>query len=213
MTHVLRSIRRAQSARTACWPWSVWKRFSRGEHFAALDHLGLTFRTLRSPRLLTPACSATASISTTRHPSRLVKLGRVSFRSGYPSTGGRGYRVDHFCPGIEAFEAAAVKRYLEGRGVGFRDTDFGPFVPDPDGIQIQLFGESSWSLSSRAASPESYPAVGEPIFRPTGEFLLEAFPIKASDHSCRIAASAAQVLKRRKLGHTQRAIRCSSRCC
>jgi catechol-2,3-dioxygenase len=42
-------------------------------------------------------------------------------------------------------------------------------VTDPDGIHVQLSADNTWKdLATNTASPEPGPAVGQPIFNPTG---------------------------------------------
>ncbi len=100
-------------------------------------------------------------------PRRYVKLGPafVAMDKG-PEP-----RVDHFCAGIEGFDVAAMHRYLEERGVAYKDYPSGKdlYVTDPDGIRLQLGTANSWNqLVTGTASPESIAVGDEPIFQPTG---------------------------------------------
>lgn len=137
-------------------------------HFAALDHVGITVADAQKSTAFYTRLFGNNVYKNNQTPRRYLKLGPCYMAIAPPAQGSQGYRVDHICPGVEGFQMADVEHYLEGRGVGFRKTDLGPFVTDPDGIQIQLWTEGSWSLAIRPATPESFPADGEPIFRPTG---------------------------------------------
>jgi catechol 2,3-dioxygenase-like lactoylglutathione lyase family enzyme len=137
-------------------------------HFAALDHLGLTVSDSQKSAAFYGRIFGNTVYKVKQSQRRFLKLGPCYMALAPPGQTSQGYRVDHFCPGIEGFQLADVKRYLEGQGLASRDSEQGPFVTDPDGIRIQLWMENSWSDSISAAEPESYPASGEPIFRPTG---------------------------------------------
>ncbi len=77
--------------------------------------------------------------------------------------------IGHFCPGIVNFDLAATKRSLDQMGIKYREaTGVGLFVPDPDGTQVQLWAENSWSHLGETAAPATVPAEGEPLLRPTG---------------------------------------------
>jgi catechol 2,3-dioxygenase-like lactoylglutathione lyase family enzyme len=137
-------------------------------HFAALDHVGITVADAQKSTAFYARLFGNTVYKNNQTPRRYLKLGPCYMAIAPPAQGSQGYRVDHICPGVEPFQMADVEHYLEGRGVGFRKTDLGPFVTDPDGIQIQLWTEGSWSLAIRPAMPESFPMDGEPIFRPSG---------------------------------------------
>ncbi|HJT86830.1 MAG TPA: VOC family protein [Bryobacteraceae bacterium] len=99
-------------------------------------------------------------------PRRYVKLGP----SFVAMDRGPQIRVDHFCAGISDFQIAAAHRYLEERGLTYKDYPSGRdlYVVDPDGIHVQLSGESSWNqLLAGTASPETPPG-GEPVFQALG---------------------------------------------
>lgn len=137
-------------------------------HFAALDHVGITVADAQKSTAFYTRLFGANVYKNNQTPRRYLKLGPCYMAIAPPGQGSQGYRVDHICPGVEGFQNAEVERSLEGRGVGFRKTDLGPFVADPDGIQIQLWTENSWKEATRPAAPESYSLSGEPIFRPTG---------------------------------------------
>ena len=137
-------------------------------HFAALDHVGITVADAQKSTAFYARLFGNTVYKNNQTPRRYLKLGPCYMAIAPPAQGSQGYRVDHICPGVEGFQMADVEHYLEGRSVGFRKTDLGPFVTDPDGIQIQLWTEGSWSLAIRPAAPETFRTDGEPIFRPTG---------------------------------------------
>jgi catechol 2,3-dioxygenase-like lactoylglutathione lyase family enzyme len=143
--------------------------------FAALDHVGLTVADSQKTATFFARVFGNVVYKEAMNERRYVKLGPcyVSMAPSGPQAPPN-YRVDHVCPGIQAFDNAAVEAYLKSQGVNFRPVEgFGPFVPDPDGITIQLWTENSWSLSIKNSALESQPVTGEPIFQPTGiEHLL-----------------------------------------
>jgi len=139
-----------------------------GLNFAALDHVGLTVADAQKSATFYARLFGNTVYKNNQTPRRYLKLGPCYMALAPPAQAARGYGVDHFCPGIAGYQMAEVKRYLESQGLGFRETELGPFVTDPDGIQIQLWTEGSWSHSLEAAAPEAYPAGEDPIFRPTG---------------------------------------------
>lgn len=75
-------------------------------------------------------------------------------------------RVDHFCPGIEGFDAASLQAKLEQRGTPSKTVNVGLYVTDPDGILIQLWNVESWKLNK--AEPETAPEKVAAVFRPLG---------------------------------------------
>jgi catechol 2,3-dioxygenase-like lactoylglutathione lyase family enzyme len=137
-------------------------------HFAALDHLGLTVSDSQKSAAFYGRLFGNTVYKVKQSERRFLKLGPCYVALAPARQGSQDYRVDHFCPGVEGFQLADVKRYLGGQGLESRDSDQGPFVTDPDGIRVQLWTENSWSESIGEAEPESYPASGEPVFRPTG---------------------------------------------
>ena len=139
-----------------------------GLHFAAFDHVGITVADAQKSTAFYARLFGNTVYKNNQTPRRYLKLGPCYMAIAPPGQASQGYRVDHICPGVEGFQMEDVEHSLEGRSVGFRKTDLGPFVTDPDGIQIQLWTEGSWSQAIHPASPESFPAKGEPIFRPTG---------------------------------------------
>ena len=147
--------------------------------FAALDHVGLTVADSHQTATFFARVFGNVVYKETMNERRYVKLGPcyVSMAPQAVPAGKQAppnYRVDHVCPGIQAFDNAAVEAYLKSQDVNFRPVQgFGPFVPDPDGITIQLWTWNSWGLSIKNSALESQPVTGEPIFQPTGiEHLL-----------------------------------------
>jgi catechol 2,3-dioxygenase-like lactoylglutathione lyase family enzyme len=102
-----------------------------------------------------------------RTTRRYLKLGPCYVAIANPAQGQPSGRIDHICPGIAPYDSAAVKSFLEQRGLSPRESAVGWFVADPDGIQIQLWSEDSWSKLSNA-SPEKISGAEPPLFRPTG---------------------------------------------
>jgi len=99
---------------------------------------------------------------------RYVKLGPcyLAIEQGREPIG-----VDHFSAGIEGFQIAEIHRYLEERGIGYKDYPSGRDlnIKDPDGIGIQLSADNTWKqLETATASAERTAVEGPPIFQPTG---------------------------------------------
>jgi catechol 2,3-dioxygenase-like lactoylglutathione lyase family enzyme len=79
--------------------------------------------------------------------------------------------IDHFSAGIEGFNIAEVHRFLEQRGIEYKDYPSGRDlnVADPDGIHLQLSADNTWAqLSTGTASPETATSQATPIFAATG---------------------------------------------
>ena len=138
-------------------------------HFEAVDHVGITVSDPQKSAAFYARIFGGAVYKNNKSTQRYLKLGPtyISIRQSGPQS--KGYGVDHICPGIPSFDTAGVKAALQAKGVGAREIPgFGMFAEDPDGIEMQLWMADSWGESVRAASPESYPAAGEPVFSPTG---------------------------------------------
>ena len=137
-------------------------------HFTTIDHVGITVADAQKSTAFYARLFGNDVYKNNQTPRRYLKLGPC-YMAIAPSAGvAEGYRVDHFCPGVQGFQTAEVESYLGGNSVRFRKTELGPYVTDPDGIEIQLWTENSWNQAIRPASPEAYGASGEPIFRATG---------------------------------------------
>ena len=70
------------------------------------------------------------------------------------------------------FDLAATKGKLDQMGIKYREAPpVGVFIPDPDGTQVQLWTENSWSRLGETAAPDAMgdapPMHGEPLLRPT----------------------------------------------
>jgi catechol 2,3-dioxygenase-like lactoylglutathione lyase family enzyme len=81
------------------------------------------------------------------------------------------YGVDHFSVGIADYQIAEIHRFLEKRGIPYRDYPSGKDlnVTDPDGIHVQLSADNTWGpLAENTASPEAGTFDGEPRFRAVG---------------------------------------------
>jgi catechol 2,3-dioxygenase-like lactoylglutathione lyase family enzyme len=136
--------------------------------FTALDHVAIAVSDVDKSVAFYTRVFGNNVLKNKETVRRYVKLGPCYVAIAPPGQGQENHRVDHICPGVEGFDAANVKSSLEQRGVRFRDSNLGPFVTDPDGLQVQLWKFDSWSETVRTALPESHPIAGEPIFRPTG---------------------------------------------
>lgn len=81
------------------------------------------------------------------------------------------FGADHFSVGIADYQIADIHKFLEQRGIAYRDYPSGKDlnVTDPDGMHLQLSADNTWGpLSQNTASPEEGTFRGEPIFKPTG---------------------------------------------
>ena len=136
--------------------------------FTALDHVAIAVSDVDKSVAFYTRVFGNNVLRNKETTRRYIKLGSCYVAIAPPAQGQENHRVDHICPGVENFDAANVKGYLQQRGLPFRDSALGPFVTDPDGIQVQLWKFDSWSETVRTAMPESHPINGEPIFRPTG---------------------------------------------
>ncbi len=99
---------------------------------------------------------------------RYVKLG-----PGYIAIeqGRQPFGVDHFAAGIAEYQIGDIHKFLEQRGIAYRDYPSGKDlnVTDPDGLHLQLSANNSWEpLSVNTASPEQGTFNGDAIFQPTG---------------------------------------------
>jgi catechol 2,3-dioxygenase-like lactoylglutathione lyase family enzyme len=138
-------------------------------HYTAMDHVAIAVGDVDKSVAFYTRLFGNNVLKNKETIRRYVKLGPCYVAIAPPGQGQENHRVDHICPGVEDYEPANVKAYLQQRGVTFRDSNLGPFVTDPDGYQVQLWKFDSWSDTARTtAAPESHPIDGEPIFRATG---------------------------------------------
>ena len=136
--------------------------------FTALDHVGITVSDAQKSAAFYARVFGATVYKDKQSERRYLKLGPGYLSIQQAAAASRDYRVDHISPGVKGFVDADVEQYLKGHAVAFRKTESGPFVTDPDGIDVQLSPGNSWNRAIRSASPESYPASGEPVFHPTG---------------------------------------------
>ena len=136
-------------------------------HFAALDHVALSVTDVDKSVAFYARVFGNTVLKDDRSTRRYLKLGPCYAAIANPARGQPAQRVDHICAGIEGFQMAEAKAFLQTRGMSPRESSVGLFVADPDGIQVQLFTIDSWKELAATASPESIPA-STPIFHPTG---------------------------------------------
>ncbi|HYL37140.1 MAG TPA: VOC family protein [Bryobacteraceae bacterium] len=136
--------------------------------FAALDHVGIAVTDVEKSVSFYARIFGNAVLKNNSTTRRYLKLGPCYVAIAPPAQGEPAHRVDHICAGIGGFQMAAVKSFLEARGIPSRESNVGLFVTDPDGIQVQLFSIDSWKELGATASPDHIPAAGGPIFQPTG---------------------------------------------
>src|SRR5579862_941776 len=138
--------------------------------FHALDHVGLTVSDGNKAAAFYARLFGNTVYKEKMSERRYVKAGPCYIAMAPPGTNQPAdYRVDHVCPGVEPFDVPALESYLQGQNIPFRHTDgFGPFIPDPNGINIQWWMWSSWLATIKTSAPEPHPEAGEPIFQATG---------------------------------------------
>jgi catechol 2,3-dioxygenase-like lactoylglutathione lyase family enzyme len=154
-----------------------------GLHFASVDHVGITVSDPQKSAAFYTRLFGDAVYKNNKTTQRYLKLGPSYISIRQAGQESPGFRVDHICPGIPAFDSAAVQRTLQSQGIGVREVaGFGLVANDPDGIAFQLWLDNSWSRSVKTATPESYQASGEPIFSPTGldHILLDVSDVEKS---------------------------------
>jgi catechol 2,3-dioxygenase-like lactoylglutathione lyase family enzyme len=111
-------------------------------------------------------------------PRRYFRIGKAYIAIAPPGQGQEPGRVDHICAGIGGFESAKLKSDLDQLGIPSREVAVGLYVTDPDGIQVQLWTQNSWSQLGRTAAAEAVGAKEEPAFRPAG---LDHILLRVSD--------------------------------
>lgn len=135
--------------------------------FTALDHVEFLVSDVEKSAAFYARVFGNTVLKNNKTTRRYVKLGP----SYIAMDKGQVIHVDHFCAGIPKFDVAGVHAYLEAKGIAYRDFPSGKdlAVADPDGIRLQLAADNGWALLlTGTASPETIPAGGEAIFRPTG---------------------------------------------
>ena len=145
--------------------------------FPAIDHVAIAVPDVdRSLAFYTKVFGADV-LKDSRSSRRYLRLGSCYVAIANPAQGQPAGRIDHICPGVGGYDSATVKSALEEGGFTPRASNVGWYVADPDGIQIQLWTEDSWSKLSNAA-PEKIAGAGAPLFRPSG---LDHILIQVSD--------------------------------
>jgi catechol 2,3-dioxygenase-like lactoylglutathione lyase family enzyme len=135
--------------------------------FPGLDHVAIAVSDVERSVSFYSRVFGRDVLKDSRSPRRYLKIGRCYIAIAGPAQGQPAGRIDHICPGIGGYDSASVKSALEQRGFAPRETAVGWYVADPEGIQIQLWTENSWSKLSNAA-PEKLSGSEEPLFRATG---------------------------------------------
>jgi catechol 2,3-dioxygenase-like lactoylglutathione lyase family enzyme len=136
-------------------------------HFTGFDHVALAVGDAGKSADFYARIFGNNVLKDNRTTRRYLKLGSA-YMALAPPAKAEVHGVDHICPGIEKFEAAGIKAYVEHRGIRASESLPGLSITDPDGIQIQLWMQDSWSQLGNSASAESLAASGQPLFRPTG---------------------------------------------
>jgi catechol 2,3-dioxygenase-like lactoylglutathione lyase family enzyme len=138
--------------------------------FHALDHVGLTVSDARKAASFYARVFGPTVYKEAMNERRYVKAGPCYLAMAPPGANQpANYRVDHICPGVEPYGIPALESYLKEQNITFRHTDdFGPFIPDSNGINVQWWMWSSWMPTIKTSAPEPQPAADGPIFQATG---------------------------------------------
>ena len=136
--------------------------------FSLLDHLEFFVSDVEKSTAFYARVFGNEVLKNNRTSRRYVKLG-----SAYMAMDtGQQIRVDHICAGIPGFEVADVHRYLQQRGIEYRDYPSGKdlSIGEADGgVRLQLAADNGWNaLMGGTASADSVPLTGESVFRPNG---------------------------------------------
>ena len=138
--------------------------------FTALDHVEFLVSDVEKSAAFYARVFGNTVLKNNKTTRRYVKLGPSYIAMDKGADKGE-IHVDHFCAGIPGFDVASVHKYLDGKGIAYRDFPSGKdlAVPDPDGTRLQLATDNGWTqLLTGTASPEAISIGGEPVFRPTG---------------------------------------------
>jgi catechol 2,3-dioxygenase-like lactoylglutathione lyase family enzyme len=141
-------------------------------HYGGIDHLALAVDDIeKSVHFYARVFGATVMKEKT-NARHYIKLGPNYVAMAPPGQGQTAPSITHFCPGIVNFDLAATKQKLDQMGIKYREAPpVGLFIPDPDGTQVQLWAEKSWSRLGETAAPDAMgdapPMHGEPLLRPT----------------------------------------------
>jgi len=141
-------------------------------HCGGIDHLALAVEDIeKSVHFYARVFGATVMKEKT-NARHYIKLGPNYMAMAPPGQGQTAPSITHFCPGIVNFDLAATKNKLNQMFIQYREAPpVGLFVPDPDGTQVQLWTENSWSRLGETAAPDAMrdapPMHGEPLLRPT----------------------------------------------
>jgi catechol 2,3-dioxygenase-like lactoylglutathione lyase family enzyme len=136
-------------------------------HFGGLDHVEFTVSDVAKSIAFYARVFGRTVLKNNKTTRRYLQLGPCYIAMEQAPE----IHVDHFSAGIEGFQITGLHRYLDERGIAYRDYPSGRdlYVTDLDGTRMQLGGYASWSsLSGGTASPESIPNLGDPVFQPTG---------------------------------------------
>jgi catechol 2,3-dioxygenase-like lactoylglutathione lyase family enzyme len=137
--------------------------------FTALDHVEFLVSDVEKSAAFYARVFGNAVLKNNKTTRRYVKLGPSYIAMDRNAQGA--INVDHFCAGIPGFDVASVHKYLDGKGIVYRDFPSGKdlAVADPDATRLQLATDNGWAqLLTGTASPEAISIGGEAIFRPTG---------------------------------------------
>jgi len=135
--------------------------------FTALDHVETSVHDSAKTAAFYARAFGGPGWKNNKTERRYVRLGPayIAIEQGEP------FGVDHFSVGIADYQIADIHRFLETRGIAYRDYPSGKDlnVTDPDGMRLQLSADNTWGpLSVNTASPEKGTFNGDSIFQPTG---------------------------------------------
>ena len=137
--------------------------------FISLDHVEFLVSDVEKSAAFYALVFGNTVLKNNKTTRRYVKIGPSYLAMDRNAQGA--INVDHFCAGIAGFDVAGMHKYLDEKGIAYRDFPSGKdlAVPDPDGTRLQLATDHGWEqLLGGTASPESLAIGVEPIIRPTG---------------------------------------------